>query len=738
MTAPETAPLATRYTSWPSIHASAGGEVIDTTWPAFFSFLADQPPPFAGDQRHHGWSPAIFDPPRRARENVTQVFALVLDYDKGTPIDDALRLWGEWYGCLHTSRSHTLEKPRFRVILPFKRPVTPAEYPRIWKWANALAREAGQELDQAPKDPSRFWYLPAQSPAPYVTHELTGEPIDPDPILSVPEPKAAPPSSAPLATDVERRAALYLARMPPAISGQRGHDALWKAALAMVCGFELAPDVALRLLEREYNHRCDPPWTPKELEHKVNGAAEDATVERGWLLNAKRPELRLIDTRADEPPPLGELTEPPARVEPAAKSWRDELRRKHDNFTILKTYLNTFLIVQHHEAWAGKWAYNEMALTPYFDGRPAADTLPDVLRRTIEREYAFSPNRNDVERAIADVASLRSYHPVRDYLRGLQWDGTHRLLHVARDVLGDLDPNHADMLRKWFISAVARVLEPGCKVDTALILQSSDQGLNKSSFFKALADPWHSDSEMSVEGKDGMLQLHAAWIHEWGELEYIVNERVEAKVKQFLSSAVDLFRAPFARAPAPHPRTSVVVGSTNAERFLTDVTGLRRYWIMTILRLDLPLLRKLRDHLWAEAVAVFDAAQVCAACAPLLPHDRCDGHRWYYKRSEEAAREKAAQLYRLEESWETVVAEWLGRQPPRAEITTWRLLNDCLGIDTPKQDRSAQMRVARVMRAIGYQQVIRGDHDERKRVWVEVDRKVDRARKPGATTGESA
>ncbi|WP_438040937.1 bifunctional DNA primase/polymerase [Sorangium sp. So ce128] len=90
--------------------------------------------------------------------------------------------------------------------------------------------------------------------------------------------------AAPRSTDARTRAAAYLRTMDPAISGQRGHDALWRAAVAMVCGFELAPDVALDLLRTEYNPRCLPPWSEAELRHKVEDAGH-AGVPRGYLLH---------------------------------------------------------------------------------------------------------------------------------------------------------------------------------------------------------------------------------------------------------------------------------------------------------------------------------------------------------------------------------------------------------------------------------------------------------------------
>jgi hypothetical protein len=110
-----------------------------------------------------GWSAATFVGDRRKKDACEKVTALVLDYDGGATIDEAELLWGKYFGLLHTTPSHRHDGQgdRFRVILPFDRPVTPAEYAQIWLWAKAECEAAGHEIDEAPKDPSRFWFMPA-------------------------------------------------------------------------------------------------------------------------------------------------------------------------------------------------------------------------------------------------------------------------------------------------------------------------------------------------------------------------------------------------------------------------------------------------------------------------------------------------------------------------------------------------------------------------------------------------
>lgn len=262
------------------------GTAEQVAWSDLFAEFSRSRPLFGGDD-HPGWSPAEFSPCRRARENVQRVFAICLDYDGGESIDATTGLWAGAMGLLHTTRKHLPDAPRFRVILPWSRPVSPFEHEALWL---RIAHHVGGKLDPAPKDPSRFWFTPgARDPEFFQAIPLLGQPLDPDEWLAKPAP--APEREFgmnhsanydPSAT--ERRASAYVARMPEAISGQGGHGATWNVALVLVKGFGLSESAALRLLETEYNPRCVPPWSRRELEHKVRQAG-NARVPDGFKLD---------------------------------------------------------------------------------------------------------------------------------------------------------------------------------------------------------------------------------------------------------------------------------------------------------------------------------------------------------------------------------------------------------------------------------------------------------------------
>lgn len=279
------------------------GRTFELDWVQLFDRF-ERGGEFLGDN-HPGWSAARFDPPKRGLENVRQVSAVVLDYDGGETLDAALALWGDYFGLLHTTRKHTPEAPRFRVILPFTRLVSPFEYAAIWRRVNA---KAGGKLDPAPKDPSRFWYTPgAIKDGHFETRRLVGPPMDPDTILSLPEPADRRPAPViPIRRGVveesiqERRltrALAYTAKMPAAYSKQGGHNATW--AVVVACrGFGLTWDQAYQVL-RVFNERCEPPWTDTELRHKLE-TFEKMAVPEGFK-NEDEEEWERKRRRTSEP-----------------------------------------------------------------------------------------------------------------------------------------------------------------------------------------------------------------------------------------------------------------------------------------------------------------------------------------------------------------------------------------------------------------------------------------------------
>lgn len=227
------------------------------------------------------------------------------------------------------------------------------------------------------------------------------------------------------------------------------------------------------------------------------------------------------------------------------------------------------------------------------------------LRIYLEPFFGKVP-KADVVDAVAATASDQAYHPVRDYLSGLTWDGTPRLDTLFIDYLGAADTEYTRAItRKSLTAAVARIMTPGCKYDTMTVLVGK-QGRHKSTILAKLGGQWFSDSLRTFGDKDSMETIQGTWINEVAEMQAMNKSEVDA-VKMFLSKTNDYFRAAYGRYTADRPRQCVFFGTTNSTECLTDITGGRRFWICDIDRQgrSKDVFRDLceeRDQVWAEAV----------------------------------------------------------------------------------------------------------------------------------------
>lgn len=356
--------------------------------------------------------------------------------------------------------------------------------------------------------------------------------------------------------------------------------------------------------------------------------------------------------------------------------------------------------------------WNEMLSNPTAGGVSLEDEDVAALREKIElivkdsRGKGLQFRTGDIEQAVKQVASEHRYNPVREYLEHLQWDGTSRIAHVAEDILGIPATELTQvLLRKWFISAAARPLTPGCQVDHVLVLQGP-QGPGKSTFFRKLAgDEWFTDQHFDISSDDGSRIVRRFWVIEWAELETMHRSR-SGMVKGFISRRVDTFRPPYARRHVDAPRHCVIVGTVNPEKFLTDPTGNRRFWVIPVQeKFNLELLVEWRDQLWAEAVHLFRA-----------------GEQWHLTPREAALLAESQTEFEEAHPWEGIVAEWLIGW--KGDITTSNVLEKAIRKPAGNWTRGDEMQVAQVMQALGYaqQRSRRGDlkdgKRERVRLWL--------------------
>lgn len=238
-------------------------------------------------------------------------------------------------------------------------------------------------------------------------------------------------------------------------------------------------------------------------------------------------------------------------------------------------------------------------------GSPWNDSDQSGFRYYCERKYGLR-SRDAAKDAVTNYYNKHAYHPVREYLQGLKWDGKKRAEKLFIDYLGAEDTEYVrTVTRKMMTAGVARIMRPGCKWDYMLTLTGA-QGIGKSTLFRKLGKGWYDDSLTNVSNKDAYDQIQGVWIVEMAELTATRRADVEA-VKQFISRQVDSYRKAYGEFKNDYPRECIFVGTTNDDAFLVDKTGNRRFWAVEVGR-DKPrksvwddLTSDEVDQMWAEA-----------------------------------------------------------------------------------------------------------------------------------------
>ena len=230
-------------------------------------------------------------------------------------------------------------------------------------------------------------------------------------------------------------------------------------------------------------------------------------------------------------------------------------------------------------------------------------------RNYIESIYNITGNLK-IDDSMALEFERNKYHPILKYLKELEWDGLKRVDNLLIDYLGAENSLYSkESIRKMLVGAVSRIFDPGCKFDLVLTLVG-EQGTGKSTFVKRLGRQWFSDTFLTVQGKEALEQIQGAWIIEMAELSGLRKAEVEA-VKHFISKQEDVFRPAYARTSETYKRQCVFVGTTNNKGFLRDPSGNRRFLPVDInpLMAEKDIFKDFTediiDQVWAESVQMF-------------------------------------------------------------------------------------------------------------------------------------
>ncbi|MCD1763517.1 virulence-associated E family protein [Listeria monocytogenes] len=555
---------------------------------------------------------------RRKKGNVLSRSMLTLDMDYGTStIWEEISTFFPYQCCIYSTHKHTPENPRLRLIIPLFRDVGEEEYAAV---SRMVAKEIGIDLfDDTTYEPERLMYWPSTSRnGIFVYEEKDGSLLDPDVFLnkyddwrdtstwpvSSRQSEVLDRSLKEQADPLSKEGVIGTFCRTYSVSG--AIDMFLKDIYepsAMIGRYDYIPadssaGVILYDDKFAYSHHATDPASGRLLNafdlvriHKFGHLDDRAT---GSTPPSKLPSfINMCEFAIQDNEVKAQFTK--ERMEQATIDFREDnwqTALELDKQGKIKDTLDNIVLIIRNDSELESIAFNK-----HRDGIDARDGLPweqmkggwndsdnAALKVYLSNKYGiYSPTKT--KDAILAVAAERSYHPIKEYLDHLpEWDGTDRVETLLIDYFNATDNSYTRAVtRKMMVAAVARIVHPGTKFDSVLIL-NGPQGIGKSTFFAKLAGDWFSDSLTLTDMKDkaGPEKLQGYWILELGELAGMRKTDVEV-VKSFISRSDDKYRASYGVNVESHPRQCIIVGSTNAESgFLRDITGNRRFWPVRI------------------------------------------------------------------------------------------------------------------------------------------------------------
>jgi putative DNA primase/helicase len=599
---------------------------------------------------------------KRRRDTVESRCLLTLDADFAAQgLWETIEILYDFSCCIYSTHKHSPEKPRLRLLIPLKRSVTPEEYQAV---ARQVAEDIGIEyFDPTTFEPSRLMYWPSTSrDGEYQFNYQDGKWLDPDEVLSRYENWRDISSWPESLNNKGQRENLHK---------KMGNPREKNGLVGAFCRTYSVPDAIEKFLSDVYIQSNE-----KNRYTYVKGSttgglviyeegdfafSHHGTDPAGGKLLCSFDLVRIhkfghLDEESGEGTPIGKLPSCREMVklcredEQVKQTLSDEkvnsikeefnkvkavededlewvkLLETDNNGTFKPTITNITTILQNDPFLKGKIAHNEFShrtmirgnlpwkeIENKTEGDGWKDSDDASLRQYIESIYQITaPNK--IYDGVLIVEEENKYHPIREYLEGLKWDGAKRVETLLIDYLGAVDTTYTRAVtRKSLTAAVARVFNPGIKFDNMLVMVGK-QGVGKSYILNLLGQNWYSDSLTTVMGKEAYEQLQEGWLIEMAELSATKKAEAEA-VKHFISKREDIYRVAYGKRVTRFPRQCVFFGTTNDNEFLKDRTGNRRFWPVRvgICKNSKSIWRDLTkaeiDQIWAEAMELYKGGE---------------------------------------------------------------------------------------------------------------------------------